>query len=157
MSSAHLSSSDPVRASDPRGRPLNFLLVEDDEVDVMNVQRAFRKRNIGNPLTVAVDGAEALSILRGESSRSMPKQRRVILLDLNMPRMNGLEFLRELRADETLRHETVVVLTTSEGDQDRIDAYRLNVAGYIVKPVTGEGFMDAMVALNRYWSVSELP
>jgi len=131
---------------------LNILLVEDDEVDVMNVQRAFAQNHIMNPLYVAGDGIEALEKLR---SGEIPKERRIILLDLNMPRMNGIEFLRELRKDPELHATTVVVLTTSKDDQDRMDAYDLNVAGYVVKPVTFGNFCEVMVALNKYWSLVE--
>jgi CheY-like chemotaxis protein len=133
---------------------LNILLVEDDEVDVLNVRRAFTKNHIMNPLVVAGDGIEALEMLRGGK---VPKGRRLILLDLNMPRMNGIEFLRELRQDPELRSTPVVVLTTSNDDRDKIDAYNLNVAGYLVKPVTFENFCDVMVALNKYWTLVELP
>jgi CheY-like chemotaxis protein len=133
---------------------LNILLVEDDEVDVMNVQRAFKKNNIRNPLWVAGNGVEALSALRGGD---IPLDRRLVLLDLNMPRMNGIEFLRELRADDKLRHTPVVVLTTSGDERDRVDAYNLNVAGYILKPVTFANFVEAMATLNKYWTLVEYP
>ncbi len=136
---------------------LHILLVDDDAVDVMNVQRAFKRNNILNPLYVASDGLEALQILRGEGDTKIPGVRRLIMLDLNMPRMNGLEFLRELRADPELRHLTVVVLTTSDDERDKIEAYNLNVAGYILKPVTFAAFVEAMAALNKYWSINELP
>jgi CheY-like chemotaxis protein len=136
-----------------------MLLVEDDALDVMNVQRAFRKNNITNPLHVASDGVEALEILRGthETKEALPEERRLILLDLNMPRMNGIEFLHELRGDEELRGTTVIVLTTSDEERDKVEAYRLNVAGYILKPVTLSAFVEIMAALNKYWTVSELP
>lgn len=133
---------------------LNILLVEDDEVDVMNVRRAFRKNNVANPIYVAADGIEALEKLR---SGEVPKERRLILLDLNMPRMNGIEFLRELRRDPDLCTTTVVILTTSKHEQDVFDAYHLNVAGYLVKPVTFADFCDEMAALNKFWSLVELP
>jgi CheY-like chemotaxis protein len=135
------------------GQLVNILLVEDDEVDVMNVQRAFAKNHITNPLFVARNGLEALTMLRGD----MPKGRRIVLLDLNMPRMNGIEFLRELRGDPELAAIPVIVLTTSTDDRDKIEAYRLNVAGYLVKPVTFSDFSDLMVTLNRYWMLVELP
>jgi len=135
-------------------RRLNILLVEDDELDVMNVQRAFKKNNVLNPLYVAGNGVEALEMLRGGS---MPKDRRLILLDLNMPKMGGIEFLRELRADPELKATTVVVLTTSDEDRDKVKAYDLNVAGYILKPVTLVAFVEIMATLNKYWSVNELP
>lgn len=133
---------------------LNVLLVEDDEVDVMNVQRAFEKNHIMNPLYVAGDGIEALEMLR---SGEIPGERRIILLDLNMPRMNGIEFLEELRRDPEFSSSTVVVLTTYRDEQDKIDAYKLNVAGYILKPVTFDNFCDAMIALDKYWRLVELP
>lgn len=133
---------------------LNILLVEDDEVDVMTVKRAFKQNNITNPLFVAGDGIEALEMLR---SGGFPKKRRLVLLDLNMPRMNGSEFLTELRADPDLATTPVVVLTTSNDEKDKIEAYNLNVAGYILKPVTFQNFCDVMVALNKYWSLVELP
>lgn len=140
-------------------KTLNVLLVEDDEVDVMNVKRAFQRKNIKNPLYVASNGIEALKILRGESSDSpiIPQQRRIILLDLNMPKMGGLEFLQELRADSKLKPIPVIILTTSNEDKDRIEAYNLNVAGYILKPVTFLSFAEVMVALNKYWALCEMP
>lgn len=133
---------------------LNILLVEDDEVDVMTVQRAFKQHHITNPLFVASDGVEALEKLRDSE---LPKGRRLVLLDLNMPRMNGIEFLKALREDAELQATPVVVLTTSNDDQDKVEAYNLNVAGYILKPVTFQGFCDVMVALDKYWSLVELP
>jgi CheY-like chemotaxis protein len=133
---------------------LNILLVEDDEIDVMNVRRAFEQSHILNPLYVASDGIEALEKLRkGE----VPKERRLVLLDINMPRMNGIEFLRELRKDPALSATKVVVLTTSKNEQDVIEAHNLNVAGYLVKPVTFTSFCELMVALNKYWSLVEFP
>jgi len=139
-------------------RPLNMLLVEDDELDVMNVQRAFKKNNISNPLFIAGNGIEALAMLRGENGHTqVPPTRRIILLDLNMPRMGGIEFLRELRADPELAATTVIVLTTSDEDRDKVEAYKLNVAGYILKPVTLQAFVEIMATLNKYWTVSELP
>ncbi|GAB4439950.1 MAG: response regulator [Chloroflexi bacterium OHK40] len=136
---------------------LNILLVDDDDVDVMNVQRAFKKNNILNPLFIARDGVEALEMLRADEPGGLPKERRLVLLDLNMPRMNGLELLRHIRDDPALRSLTVIVLTTSDDERDKVDAYNLNVAGYIVKPVTFVAFVEAMAALNKYWSINELP
>lgn len=136
---------------------LHVLLVDDDEVDVMNVQRAFKKNNIVNPLYVAGNGLEALEMLRGERAGGIPNQRRLVLLDLNMPKMNGLEFLRAVREDPELRALTVIVLTTSDDDRDKVEAYNLNVAGYILKPVTFGAFVEAMATLNKYWALNELP
>ncbi|MBE9165171.1 response regulator [Microcoleus sp. CZ3-B2] len=140
-------------------KKIHILLVEDDEVDVMNVQRAFKKNNIVNPLYMAANGLEALAILRQEEKIEpvMPQTRRLVLLDLNMPRMNGIEFLRELRQDQNLRSIPVIVLTTSNEDRDKVEAYNLNVAGYILKPVTFSNFVEVMGTLNRYWMLSEIP
>lgn len=135
-------------------RVLNILLVEDDEVDVMNVRRAFERNNVSNPLFVAGNGLEGLDVLRGDE---MPKERRLVLLDLNMPKMNGIEFLQALRADPDLAATPVVVLTTSNDDQDKIDAYNLNVAGYLLKPVTFNNFCEKMTALDKYWTLVEMP
>ena len=133
---------------------LNILLVEDDEVDVMNVRRAFQKNHITNPLFVATNGVDALEQLRGGK---IPRDRRIVLLDLNMPQMNGIEFLREIRRDPELNLMPVVVLTTSNDERDRIEAYNLNVAGYLLKPVTFSNFCEVMAALNKYWALVELP
>jgi CheY-like chemotaxis protein len=139
-------------------KAINILLVEDDEVDVMNVKRAFKKNKIANPLYIASNGLEALAMLRGKDGQDavIPKSRRLILLDLNMPKMNGLEFLHELRADPELQVIPVIVLTTSDEDRDRIEAYHLNVAGYILKPVTFSKFADVMLTLNKYWTLCEM-
>ncbi|MGB5637105.1 MAG: response regulator [Waterburya sp.] len=140
-------------------RMINILLVEDDEVDVMNVKRAFKKYKITNPLYIAGNGIEALDMLRSQNGQppQVPENRRLILLDLNMPKMNGIEFLHEIRRDEKLKRTPVIVLTTSDEDKDRIEAYNLNVAGYILKPVTFVNFAEVMVALNRYWALCEMP
>lgn len=136
----------------------NLLLVDDDAVDVMTVQRSFKKNNITNPLFVASNGLEALAMLRGEGNYLIiPNQRRLILLDLNMPKMGGIEFLRELRADPELRSIPVIVLTTSNEEKDKVEAYQLNVAGYIVKPVTFSKFAEVMATLNKYWTLLEMP
>ena len=133
---------------------LNILLVDDDAVDVMNVQRAFKKGNVHNALYVASDGGQALAMLR---DGTVPGSNRLILLDLNMPRMNGLEFLQALRADPELSATPVVVLTTSNDDRDRVQSYAHHVAGYLVKPVTSPAFVELMAALNAYWTRVEMP
>lgn len=135
-------------------RVLNILLVEDDEVDVMNVRRAFERNKVSNPLYVAGNGLEALDVLR---NGTVPRERRLILLDLNMPKMNGIEFLQALRSDPDLAATPVVVLTTSNDDQDKIDAYNLNVAGYLLKPVTFSNFCERMATLDKYWTLVEMP
>jgi CheY-like chemotaxis protein len=135
-------------------RMLNILLVEDDAVDVMNVRRAFEKNKIANPLHVAQNGIEALQMLR---NGQVPGDRRLVLLDLNLPRMNGIEFLRHVRTDPHLNLIPVVVLTTSADEKDKVEAFNLNVAGYLVKPVTFGDFAELMAALNKYWTLVEFP
>jgi CheY-like chemotaxis protein len=133
---------------------INILLVDDDEVDVMTVKRAFARANISNPIFVATNGLEALEMLRKDA---IPPKRRIVLLDINMPKMNGIEFLRELRADPELQSITVVALTTSNADRDRVEAYKLNVAGYLLKPVTFQQFAEVMATINKYWALMEMP
>jgi CheY-like chemotaxis protein len=134
-------------------RMTNILLVDDDEIDVMNVRRAFEKGKIENPLFHAEDGLAALEMLR---DGTVPRQRRLVLLDLNMPRMNGIEFLKELRDDPELHGTAVVVLTTSDEERDRLEAYHFHVAGYLVKPVRFLSFVELMTTLNRYWTLMEM-
>ncbi|MBE9062584.1 response regulator [cf. Phormidesmis sp. LEGE 11477] len=142
----------------PEMATTNILLVEDDTVDVMNVQRSFKRANIANPLYVAGNGVDALAILKGEHEEvSMPNVRRLVLLDLNMPKMGGLELLQKIRKDRALRSTPVIVLTTSNQEKDRIEAYNLNVAGYLVKPVTFGSFLELITTLNRYWTLCEIP
>ena len=143
--------TDQLSAAD---RLVNILLVEDDEVDILNVRRAFKKHNIANPLFTAGNGIEGLAMLR---DGTVPRSRRIVLLDLNMPKMNGIEFLRALRADPEHSATSVVVLTTSNDDRDKVEAYNLNVAGYLLKPVTFFSFVEVMAALNKYWTLVELP
>jgi CheY-like chemotaxis protein len=135
-------------------RVINILLVEDDEVDVMTVKRAFARNNITNPLFVAHNGIEALELLRKED---IPATRRLILLDVNMPKMNGIEFLRELRTDPKLQQASVVMMTTSNEERDRIEAFKFNVAGYLLKPVTFQQFAEVMSTINKYWALMEMP
>lgn len=135
---------------------LTILLVDDDDVDVMSVKRAFRRLNISNPLHVAKNGLEALAMLRGEGRPKLPKPS-IILLDLNMPKMGGHEFLKEIRSDPELSTITVIVLTTSNDEGDKLRAYESHVAGYLVKPVVGADFVETMASFNKYWTMSELP
>jgi CheY-like chemotaxis protein len=135
-------------------KELTVLLIEDDDVDVMNIRRAFKKSNVTNPLFVAADGVEGLELLR---AAVIDRARCLVLLDIGLPRMNGIEFIRELRSDPALRAIPVVVLTGSTDERDKVDAYGLNVAGYLVKPVSFIGFMELMAVLKRYWTVVEPP
>ena len=140
-----------------RRKGMSILLVEDDEVDIMNVERAFKRINLTNPLLIARDGEEALAMLRNPENLLGLAAPSLTLLDINMPRMNGIEFLQAIRQDANLRSMTVVVLTTSNEERDVVAAYQLNVAGYIVKPVCFEQFVETMATLDHYWTLSEMP
>jgi len=135
---------------------INILLVEDDEIDVMNVKRAFKKNQILNPLYFAENGLEALNMLEGNGIEAIPLPR-IILLDLNMPKMGGIEFLKRIRQVERFKSISVFVMTTSNEDRDKIEAYKLNVAGYIVKPLSINSFVQSVSILNNYWSLCEYP
>ena len=132
-------------------RPI--LLVEDDEVDTMTVQRAFKDLKVTNELVHRTNGEEALKYLKAEDSQ-MPC---VVLLDLNMPKMNGVEFLKISKEDEKLKKLPVIVLTTSKEEHDIVESFELSVAGYIVKPVDYKRFVEAIRAIDLYWTLSELP
>ncbi len=129
------------------------LLVEDDQIDVMAIKRAFKVIKITNRLNVANNGGEALAYLRN-SENEKPC---IILLDLNMPKMNGIEFLMIAKQDELLRKIPVVVLTTSREDQDKADSFNLGIAGYMVKPVDYKRFVEVVKTIDLYWTLSELP
>jgi CheY-like chemotaxis protein len=136
----------------------HILLVDDDQVDVMNVQRAFKKNSITHQLHIAYNGIEALDLLRGtQGKEKINPLPRIILTDINMPKMSGLEFLKELRSDPKLHSISVFIMTTSNDDTDKFDAYNLNVAGYIVKPISFEKFVSTVSILNSYWKLCELP
>jgi len=137
-----------------------ILLVEDDQVDVMTVQRAFKRNNIADPLFVVSNGQEALDYLRHQGAYAEAEKYPrpgIILLDLNMPVMNGIEFLRVVKVDDELKKIPVIVLTTSKEENDRVESFNLSVAGYIIKPVEFEKFVEAVRVLNLYWTLSELP
>lgn len=135
-------------------KEVTILLVDDDDVDVMGIERALKKLKIGNPLVRARDGLEALELLRDPQAVRRPY---IVLLDLNMPRMSGLEMLAELRTDPRLHSAVVFVLTTSNDDEDKVKAYQQHVAGYIVKSQVGDGFLRVLEMLDHYWRVVELP
>lgn len=137
-----------------------ILLVDDDQVDIMTVQRAFKRNNILDPLFVVGNGREALDFLKHQGPYSDPEKfprPGIILLDLNMPVMNGIEFLKVIKLDESLKKIPVIVLTTSKEENDRVESFNLSVAGYIIKPVEFEKFVEAIRVLNLYWTLSELP
>lgn len=134
-----------------------FLVVEDNELDVEKIERGFSRLKILNQMVHVKDGYQALDILRGTNGATKLSPPFIILLDLNMPRMNGLEFLAELRADTSLSHAPVFVLTTSDRRDDIESAYKFNICGYIVKPVAMTQMIESLTTLNMYWSLSELP
>ncbi|MHC4241604.1 MAG: response regulator [Planctomycetota bacterium] len=130
-----------------------ILLVEDDNVDVMTVKRALKDLKINNPLVSTANGEEALEYLKNNGN-TRPC---IILLDLNMPKMNGIEFLKIAKADDTLKKIPVIVLTTSSQQQDIIESFKLSIAGYIVKSVDYAEFTKAISTINLYWTLSKLP
>lgn len=136
---------------------LNILLVDDDDVASESVERGLRKNGVDFPVFKAVDGREALDILRGLHPDQHISRPYLILLDLNMPRMNGFEFLQELRADRDLRDSVVFVLTTSNSDTDRTQAYHSNIAGYMVKSAVGPQFSKLVRLLQDYHATVVLP
>ncbi|PZO42192.1 MAG: two-component system response regulator [Pseudanabaena frigida] len=136
-----------MRSFDP------ILLVEDDQLDVMTLKRALKEIKATNPLHIRNNGEAALEFLRDPAN---PKPL-LILLDLNMPRMNGLEFLEIIKADVDLCKIPVVVLTTSQEEQDRLASFQLSVAGYIIKPLTYPDFVEKLLIVYQYWCLSEIP
>jgi CheY-like chemotaxis protein len=130
-----------------------ILLVEDDQVDVMTVNRALKEIKVTNPVVNLENGEEALNYLRDPAK---PKPC-IILLDLNMPIMNGIEFLEVVKHDALLRRIPVVVLTTSGEQQDKVNSFDLGVAGYMAKPVDYRQFVEVMRTIDAYWTISEVP
>lgn len=132
-------------------RPI--LLIEDDIVDQMSVKRAVKQLAISNPLKIAENGEEAIEYLKN-SKNELPA---FILLDLNMPRLNGIEFLSIIKNDLTWKRIPVIVLTTSREDSDRISSYSFSVAGYVLKPVDYDKFVDVVRIIRDYWVQNESP
>lgn len=139
------------------GRIGKLLLVDDDEVDVLGFKRELKRAGIATPVTVAHNGEEALAILRGEDGAEKLIPPYIVFLDLNMPRMGGLEFLGELRADADLRRTIVFVLTTSAAESDMELAYAHNIAGYICKTTPEDSVKNAVRLMELYWSTVQLP
>lgn len=136
---------------------VHLLLIEDDQVDAEAIQRAFRQQRIANPFIVVPDGVEALKALRGEDDYDLVPRPYLILLDLNLPRMNGIEFLQAIRRDPELQRSIVFVLTTSDREEDKLAAYEEHVAGYILKSRAGEDFLEVIKLLRTYWRIVEFP
>ena len=141
---------------DPR-RALTIVLVEDDDVAAESVMRSLRKAGCDYPVVWAEDGGVALQVLRGQDPARPAPRPRVVLLDLNMPRMNGFEFLQALRTDPHLHDEVVFVLTTSDDESDRTRAYHENIAGYMVKSAVGPQFSKLVALLQSYQCAIKLP
>jgi CheY-like chemotaxis protein len=129
------------------------LLVDDDSVDAMTVKRALRDLRVANPLVHRTDGEEALKYLKSEGN-GLPC---MIFLDLNMPRMNGIEFLRVIKADDSLKKIPVIVLTASKQDNDKINSFELSVAGYMAKPTDYTKLVETIRTIDLYWTLSDLP
>jgi CheY-like chemotaxis protein len=136
---------------------VHILLVEDDEVDAEAILRGFRSQRLVNPFTIVPDGIEAFNALRGEGGHARLPRPYMILLDINMPRMNGIEFLQALRQDPELKQSIVFVLTTSNRDEDIMAAYNEQIAGYLLKARAGRDFVDLVSLLDAYWRVVEFP
>ncbi len=134
-----------------------ILLVEDDDFEAKTVRRAFGEARIANTITRVEDGLEALETLRSDWFRSRGERKLILLIDLNMPRMTGIELLREIRADPALRRLVCFVLTTSASESDIAEAYDLNVAGYVVKSRAGADFRDLVQLFESYWRTVRMP
>lgn len=138
-------------------RTVHILLAEDDQIDQKAFLRAMAKVRIGNPVTVVRDGLEAWETLKGENGREPLPRPNLLILDINMPRLNGLELLQRIRNDPELHDSIVFVLTTSNDDKDKVDAFDLNVAGYMLKSDVGNSFVRAVELVDNYWRVVEFP
>jgi DNA-binding NarL/FixJ family response regulator len=139
--------------SKTNSQEVSLFLIEDDDIDAMSIKREFNRRKMVNPIIRAKDGVEAFEFLTVEKiNRPF-----VILLDLQMPRMNGLEFLTKLRADSHYKNSVVFVFTTSQNEQDIFKSYELNIAGYFIKDEVGEGLINIVDILDSYWKVVHLP
>lgn len=139
------------------GKTVHVLLVEDNAVDREAIRRAFTRNHIANPIHDAIDGVEALDVLRGTNGKRKLPRPYLMLLDINMPRMSGIELLRTLRRDRELHDSIVFILTTSKSEEDKMAAYGANIAGYIHKSDVGAGFVRLVTLLDHYWKIVEFP
>ena len=130
-----------------------ILLVEDDKIDIKSVQRSFRELRVTNPLIVTHNGEEALGYLE-KNTEKLPG---LILLDLRMPRMDGIEFLNVIKKKNKLKMIPVVILTTSKEDEDKMDSFNLGISGYMMKPVNYKDFVEVIRTIKLYWTLSETP
>ncbi|MEZ5691999.1 MAG: response regulator [Rickettsiales bacterium] len=143
--------------TDCNNRTVHILLVEDDDVDASGLRRALKNAKIINPVHRARDGIEALNMLKGREGVELVSEPYLLLVDLNMPRMGGIELITEIRNDEELKSSVVFVLTTSKHDEDMAAAYNLNIAGYILKENAGDDFIRLIDLLDSYWRIVEMP
>ena len=132
-------------------KTLNILLIEDDMIEVMKLNRTISNLNLPHHIIEANNGEEALQIL--QHKEQLPH---IILLDLNMPKLNGLEFLNILKADDTLKYIPTIILTTSNNQKDLVECYKTGIAGYVLKPLKYEEYTSKIEKLLAYWSVNEL-
>ncbi len=132
---------------------VNVLVVDDDEIDVEFIRRLFEKENISNPVYHAANGVEALDVIRGSHNKKKVPKPFIVLLDINMPLMNGIELLKEIRGDEELKDSVIFVLTTSPREEDKDTTYKLNIAGYFLK----RDIKELINLLNLYWKLNEFP
>lgn len=132
-------------------KSLNILLIEDDMIEVMKLKRATDSLQLNHKITEANNGEEALQLL--EKKDSLPD---IILLDLNMPKINGIEFLKILKADDRLKYIPIIILTTSNNQRDLLECFKIGIAGYVLKPLKYEDYVSKIEKLLAYWSINEL-
>ena len=143
--------------SNPPPNPIRILLVEDDDGDAKAVERTFQKARIANPIVRALDGIEAMAILKGTDKRPKLEAPYLLLVDLNMPRMDGIQLVTAIREDPALHDTIIFMLTTSNRAEDKQAAYSLNVTGYILKEKAGEDFLKLFSLVDTYWRIVEMP
>ena len=132
-------------------KTLKILLIEDDMIEVMKLNRVISSLNLSHKIVEAINGEEALKIL--EQKDNLPD---IILLDLNMPKINGIEFLSILKNDDLLKYIPTIILTTSNNDKDLLECYKIGIAGYVLKPLKYEDYVSKIEILLAYWSINEL-
>ncbi len=143
--------------TNPPPNPIRILLVEDDDGDAKAVERTFLKARIANPIVRALDGIEAMEMLKGRDRQPRLESPYLLLVDLNMPRMNGIQLVTAIREDPDLHDAIIFMLTTSNRAEDKQAAYSLNVTGYILKEKAGEDFLKLFSLVDSYWRIVEMP
>ena len=132
-------------------KPIEILLVEDNPGDIRLTKEALKDARVGNNLHVTMDGVEALAFLRKQGKHASAPRPDLILLDLNLPKKNGREVLEEIKAEDALRHIPVVILTTSQAEQDVVESYRLRANAYVTKPVDLDQFLRVVSSIEQFW------